>query len=91
VTRPAANTRVTSVQIQDVPLRKCKKSKKKLASHCPLTLDGNSSDKHPHLAVQKKLQKSEKKACQRVRNLISLPKPNQTNGETNDTKRTKNV
>jgi hypothetical protein len=39
----------------------------------------------------KKVQKSEKKACQRFRNLITLPKPNQTNGETNDTKRTKNV
>jgi hypothetical protein len=43
------------------------------------------------LAVQKKVQKSEKKACQTFRNLITLPKPNQTNGETNDTKRTKNV
>jgi hypothetical protein len=43
------------------------------------------------LAVQKKFEKSEKKACQRFGNLISLPKPNQTNGETNDTKRTKNV
>jgi hypothetical protein len=39
----------------------------------------------------KKIEKSEKKACQGLRNLISLPKPNQTNGETNDTKRTKNV
>jgi hypothetical protein len=39
----------------------------------------------------KKNQKSEKKACQGVRNLISVLKPNQTNGETNDTKRTKNV
>jgi hypothetical protein len=43
------------------------------------------------LAVQKKFEKSEKKACQAIRNLITLPKPNQTNGETNDTKRTKNV
>jgi hypothetical protein len=39
----------------------------------------------------KKFKKSEKKACQGIRNLISLPKPNQTNGETNDKKRTKNV
>ncbi|HTL78975.1 MAG TPA: hypothetical protein VL136_06150, partial [Candidatus Babeliales bacterium] len=39
----------------------------------------------------KKIQKSEKKACQGLRNFISLSKPNQTNGETNDTKRTKNV
>jgi hypothetical protein len=39
----------------------------------------------------KKVQKSEKKACQGFRNFISLLKPNQTNGETNDTKRTKNV
>jgi hypothetical protein len=39
----------------------------------------------------KKVQKSEKKACQGLRNSISLSKPNQTNGETNDTKRTKNV
>jgi hypothetical protein len=39
----------------------------------------------------KKNQKSEKKACQGLRNLISVLKPNQTHGETNDTKRTKNV
>jgi hypothetical protein len=39
----------------------------------------------------KKNQKSEKKACQGLRNLIRLRKPNQTNGETNDKKRTKNV
>jgi hypothetical protein len=42
-------------------------------------------------AVQKNFEKSEKKACQRFENLITVPKPNQTNGETNDTKRTKNV
>jgi hypothetical protein len=35
-------------------------------------------------AVQKNFEKSEKKTCQRPKNLISLPKPNQTNGETND-------
>jgi hypothetical protein len=45
----------------------------------------------PSFGRSKKIQKSEKKACQGLRNLISLPKPNQTNGETNDTKRTKNV
>jgi hypothetical protein len=45
---------------------------------------GNSSDKQHCLAVQKKFKKSEKKACQAFRNLITLPKPNQTNGETND-------
>jgi hypothetical protein len=39
----------------------------------------------------KKIQKSEKNACPGLRNLISVLKPNQTNGETNDTKRTKNV
>jgi hypothetical protein len=45
----------------------------------------------PSFCHSKKIQKSEKKACQGVINLISLPKPNQTNGETNDTQRTKNV
>jgi hypothetical protein len=35
-------------------------------------------------AVQKNFEKSEKKACQGSKNLITLPKPNQTNGETND-------
>jgi hypothetical protein len=65
--------------------------KKKLASSCPLTLDGKFERQTARLAVQKKFKKSEKKACQAFRNLITLPKPNQTNGETNDTKRTKNV
>jgi hypothetical protein len=45
----------------------------------------------PSFRRSKKNQKSEKKACQVLRNLISVLKPNQTNGETNDTKRTKNV
>jgi hypothetical protein len=45
----------------------------------------------PSLRRSKKIQKSEKKACQGIRNLISLLKPNQTNGETNDTQRTKNA
>jgi hypothetical protein len=35
-------------------------------------------------AVQKNFEKSEKKACQPFENLIIVPKPNQTNGETND-------
>jgi hypothetical protein len=35
-------------------------------------------------ATQKKLKKSQKKACQRRRDLITVSKPNQTNGETND-------
>jgi hypothetical protein len=38
----------------------------------------------PSFRRSKKIQKSEKKACQGLRNLLSLPKPNQTNGETND-------
>jgi hypothetical protein len=45
----------------------------------------------PSFSRSKKIQKSKKKACQVLRNLISVLKPNQTNGETNDTKRTKNV
>jgi hypothetical protein len=61
-----------------------KKSKKKLASRCPLPLDREFERQTARLAVQKKVKKSEKKACQRIRNLITLPKPNQTNGETND-------
>jgi hypothetical protein len=35
-------------------------------------------------SVQKYFEKSEKKACQAQKNSIILPKPNQTNGETND-------
>jgi hypothetical protein len=38
----------------------------------------------PSFGRSKKIQKSEKKACQGLRNSINLPKPNQTNGETND-------
>jgi hypothetical protein len=66
------------------PKKNSKKLRKKLASPWPLPLDRNSGDKQPRLAVQKKVKKSEKKACQHIRNLITLPKPNQTNGETND-------
>jgi hypothetical protein len=65
--------------------------KKKLASRWLLPLDPKFERQTARLAVQKKVQKSEKKACQTFRNLITLPKPNQTNGETNDTKRTENV
>jgi hypothetical protein len=39
-----------------------------------------------HISRSKKVQKSEKKACQHSKYLITLPKPNQTNGETNDKK-----
>jgi hypothetical protein len=65
--------------------------KKKLVRALPLPLEGDSERQIPSFCRSKKLQKIEKKACQGLRNLISLPKPNQTNGETNDTKRSKNV
>jgi hypothetical protein len=52
---------------------------------------GKSERQMPSFCRSKKIQKTEKKACQGLINLISLPKPNQTNGETNDQKRTKNV
>jgi hypothetical protein len=68
-----------------------KNREKKLASRWPLPLDRKFERQTALLAVQKKYKKSEKKACQAFRNLLTLPKPNQTNGETNDTKRTKNV
>jgi hypothetical protein len=58
--------------------------KKRLARALGLPLEGNFERQMPHFAVQKKNQKSEKKACQGIRNLISVSKPNQTNGETND-------
>jgi hypothetical protein len=58
--------------------------KKKLASPWRLPLNGDSTGQIGPKAVQKNFIKSEKKACQAHRNLISLPKPNQTNGETND-------
>jgi hypothetical protein len=44
----------------------------------------NSTGQTGHKAVQKNFEKSEKKACQPYRSLITLSKPNQTNGETND-------
>jgi hypothetical protein len=61
-----------------------KNFKKKLVRPSRLPLERNSERQMPSFRRSKKNQKSEKKACQRLRNLISLPKPNQTNGETND-------
>ena len=76
-----------------VPTRKkpSKKAEKKLVKPPRVPLEGKNERQMPSFRRSKKIQKSEKKACQGLRNLISLPKPNQTNGETNDTKRTKNV
>jgi hypothetical protein len=71
--------------------REAKKIKKKLVRVSRIPLEGNLDRQMPVFRRSKKVQKSEKKACQGLRNLISLSKPNQTNGETNDTKRTKNV
>jgi len=71
--------------------REPKKFKKKLVRVSRVPLEGNVDRQIPLLRRSKKVQKSEKKACQGLRNLLSLSKPNQTNGETNDTKRTKNV
>jgi hypothetical protein len=74
------------------PLEKFqKKVKKKLVKPSRVPLEGNFERQMPSFRRSKKIQKSEKKACQGLRNLISLPKPNQTNGETNDKKRIKNV
>jgi hypothetical protein len=61
-----------------------KKGKKKLVRPSLLSLEGNCERQMPSFRRSKKIRKSEKKACQDLRNLISLPKPNQTNGETND-------
>jgi hypothetical protein len=68
-----------------------KKGEKKLVRTSGLPLEGNSDGQMPSFRRSKKFEKSEKKACQGHRHLIILSKPNQTNGETNDTKRTKNV
>jgi hypothetical protein len=68
-----------------------KKVKKKLATPWRLPLEGNFGRQMPSFRRSKKVKKSEKKACQGLRNLITVLKPNQTNGETNDTKRTKNA
>ena len=67
------------------------KVKKRLATPWGVPLEENFGRQMPSFRRSKKIQKSEKKACQGVINLITVLKPNQTNGETNDTKRTKNV
>jgi hypothetical protein len=76
-----------------VPIRQkknFKKGEKKLVRTAGLPLEGNFERQMPSFRRSKKFQKSEKKACQVLINLITVLKPNQTNGETNDTKRTKN-
>jgi hypothetical protein len=71
--------------------RGSKNLKKKLVRTLGLPLEGKFDRQMSSFRRSKKIQKSEKKACQGIRNLISVLKPNQTNGETNDTKRTKTV
>src|SRR5215216_6692503 len=68
-----------------VPTRKKipKKSEKKLVRDSGLPLEGNFERQKPSFRRSKKNQKSEKKACQDLINLITVLKPNQTNGETN--------
>jgi hypothetical protein len=61
-----------------------KKSKKSLPAPDAFIKRLDRRDKSARKAVQKNFEKSEKKACQRRRDLISVSKPNQTNGETND-------
>jgi hypothetical protein len=68
-----------------------KRVKKKLVRTLGLPLEENFERQMPSFRRSKKIQKSEKKACQDLINLITVLKPNQTNGETNDTKRTKNA
>jgi len=68
-----------------------KKLKKKLVRLSRLPIKGEPKRQMSSFCRSKKFKKIEKKACQGLRNLLSLPKPNQTNGETNDKKRTKNV
>jgi len=69
-----------------VPTRKkkFKKGKKKACQTVASSARGELGATNGLISSFKKNQKSEKKACQGLRNLISLPKPNQTNGETND-------
>jgi hypothetical protein len=88
VTRDPQNTQRVYLKKLE---RASKKYKKKLVRASRVPLEGNVERQMPSFRRSKKVQKSEKKACQGLRNLISLLKPNQTNGETNDTKRTKNV
>jgi hypothetical protein len=61
-----------------------KKIQKKACQDLGASARGEFERLCPSFRRSKKNQKSEKKACQGLRNLISLPKPNQTNGETND-------
>src|SRR5215475_13657129 len=82
---------VPRMQLKNLNSGSQKNSKKKLVRAPRVPLEGNFDRQMPLSCRSKKVQKSEKKACQGLRNLISLSKPNQTNGETNDTKRTKNV
>jgi hypothetical protein len=66
------------------PAKKDSRKEKKACQTLTSFARGNSERQMPSFRRSKKIQKSEKKACQGLRNLISLPKPNQTNGETND-------
>jgi hypothetical protein len=79
------------LQAGRTPKKIVKKVKKKLVRALGFPLEGKFERQMPSFCRSKKNQKSEKKACQGLRDLISVLKPNQTNGETNDTKRTKNV
>ena len=90
----AGQGRITLHRVIEISKRRfirLNKFKKKLVRASGLPLEENFERQMPSFRRSKKIEKSEKKACQGLRNLISLPKPNQTNGETNDTKRTKNV
>jgi hypothetical protein len=60
------------------------KLQKKACQPLAFPLDGKFTRQTARFCRSKKNQKIEKKACQGIRNSISLPKPNQTNGETND-------
>jgi hypothetical protein len=73
------------------PKKILKKGEKKLVRVPGLPLERNFERQMPSFRRSKKVKKSEKKACQGLINLITVLKPNQTNGETNDTKRTKNA
>jgi hypothetical protein len=58
-----------------------KKIKKKLATALAAHL---KPDAQGQMGAFKRSKKFEKKACQASKSLINAPKPNQTNGETND-------
>jgi len=60
--------------------------KKKLATVPALHLDRMLAGQ---IGRSKRSKKFEKKACQALKSFIKPPKPNQTNGETNDKKRAK--